>query len=147
MILRKGKVEIGNSQLNPRREMLPARPEAEKRTEVKKKRSNQPTGQERRYIPNQPLRAIFKTKGSSVEGEVLSINQGGLFLASERTSVVTAQGELTLFLPDGSLKVEAIVRWSRLRLGCGMEFIDMKPQDQKRVGAYCRSLEEEASPA
>ncbi len=127
--------------------MLPARPEAEKRTEVKKKRSNQPTGRERRYQPNQPLRAIFKTKGSSVEGEVLSISQGGLFLASERTYVMTARGELTLFLPDGSLKVEAIVRWFRLRQGCGLKFINLKPQDEKRVEAYCRLLEEEGSPA
>ena len=145
------KVENENSQLNPRREMLPARPEAEKMTEMKKKRYNLPTGKEQRKHPrcqpNQPLRAIFKTKDSSVEGEVISISQGGLFLASERMSVSAPRGELTLFLPDGSLKVEGIVRWPKLGQGCGMEFIDLKPQDQKRVEAYCRLLEEEGSPA
>ena len=118
---------------------------------MKKKRYNLPTGKEQRkhprYQPNQPVRAIFKTKDSSVEGEVLSISQGGLFLAAERMSVMAPRGELTLFLPDGSLKVEGIVSWPRFGPGCGMEFINLEPQDEKRVEAYCRLLEEEGSPA
>ncbi len=62
-------------------------------------------------------------------------------------SLIAPRGELTLFLTDGSLKVEGIVRWAKRGQGCGIEFINLKPQDQKRVEAYCRLLEEEGSPA
>ncbi len=118
---------------------------------MKKKKANKPKGKERRkaprYQPNRPLWAIFKAKNSSIEGEVNSLSKTGLFLAVENKTTFDRQGNLTLFLPDGSLQAKVKVRRARHGQGYGMEFVTLAPQDQKRLDAYLGWLEQRASPA
>ncbi len=112
---------------------------------MRKKKANRPNGKERRkvprYQPNRPLWAIFKAENSWIEGEVISLSKTGLFLAVERNTTFDPQGNLTLFLPDGSLQAKVKVRWAKPGHGCGMEFVTLAPQHQKRLDAYLASME------
>ncbi len=118
---------------------------------MKKKQANKPNGKERRkaprYQPNRPLWAIFKAENSWIEGEVISLSKTGLFLAVERNTTFDPQGNLTLFLPDGSLQAKVKVRRAKPGQGYGMEFVTLAPQDQKRLDGYLEWLEQRASPA
>ncbi len=117
---------------------------------MKKKKANKPNGKERRkaprYQPNRPLWGIFKAKNSSIEGNVNSLSKMGLFLAVENKTTFDRQGNLTLFLPDGSLQAKVKVRWAKPGKGYSMEFVTLAPQHQKRLDSYLGWLELAASP-
>ena len=119
---------------------------------MKKKKANRPNGKEQRkqrkfprYQPNRPLWAIFE-ENSSIEGKVSDLSKGGLFLAVERTTTLNPRGNLTLFLPDGSLQAKVKVSWVKPGQGYGMEFVTLAPQHQKRLDSYLGWLAQVLSP-
>ena len=65
---------------------------------------------------------------------------------ADRSTTMATRGDLILHLPGGALLAKVVVRYPKHGQGYGLEFINLKPQDKKRLKAYCSFLEELASP-
>jgi uncharacterized protein (TIGR02266 family) len=74
------------------------------------------------------------------------LSEGGVFIATYRNLPIGSKLELDLPLPDGTVKVHGIVRWTRpdsedAKQGVGVAFEQLPEEDRKRIAKFCAERE------
>lgn len=97
-----------------------------------------------RYSPPKGLVALFRAGYGYVEGEILEISEGGIFFSIRDGGAAENDGIVTIKLPDGFLRARATIRSVRPGEGFGMELLEMSPENQAALIAYCQRLQQAA---
>lgn len=74
------------------------------------------------------------------------LSEGGVFVATYRAVPVGSKLELDLPLPDGTIRVLGVVRWTRpasddAKPGIGVAFEQLAEEDRKRIAKFCAERE------
>jgi uncharacterized protein (TIGR02266 family) len=91
----------------------------------------------------------FSTLDGTTSSYVLNLSQGGVFIKSDMPLPLDAQVDLVLTLPDGSpVRARGRVVWNhdltrelpRGARGCGIQFLELPPDDRRLLQSYLESL-------
>jgi len=96
------------------------------------------------------LRVDYTTRDAFVANRVSNLSQGGLFIATETPLPVQSELDLVLTLQDDAERIRARGRviWnydirkgtSRLIAGMGIRFVDLSPDDRRRLVDFIATL-------
>jgi type IV pilus assembly protein PilZ len=85
----------------------------------------------------------FREKGSFLRSYMLNVNNGGLFLKTEKPLAIDAEVTMQIQLPDDKevMTVEGRVVWTNSKskafpLGMGIQFTKIMPEHQEKVKAF-----------
>ena len=82
------------------------------------------------------LEVKYEGAGVRAETRILDISETGVFIDAMTPVPVGALLKLTFTLPDGSfVEVDGRVAHSQPRIGMGVEFINLKPEDARSISA------------
>ena len=93
-----------------------------------------------RYVPSTPVPGGLITGRQRIAGDVCTISKSGLFLVTGQMPHVGARGKLLVNLPEGVFRADIIVRSVQPTRGIGVEFIEIRYQDQQVLGSFCNLL-------
>ena len=93
-----------------------------------------------RFNPRDKLQAKFESSGLEVEGEVRELSVSGFFLAIQDAGVAESQGTISIRLPEWILVSDGAIRSVVPGKGFGIEFLEMRPRDQRVLIWYCHYL-------
>ncbi len=91
---------------------------------------------EKRQAGRAPLLIEVKYEGAGVRAEtrISDISETGVFIDAVTPIPVGAMLKLTFTLPNGRvIEVEGRVAHSQPRIGMGVEFINLKPEDAQSI--------------
>jgi type IV pilus assembly protein PilZ len=85
----------------------------------------------------------FREKGSFLRSYMLNVNNGGLFLKTEKPLPIDAEVTMQIQLPDDKevMAVEGRVVWTNAKskafpVGMGIQFTKITPEHQEKVKAF-----------
>ena len=85
----------------------------------------------------------FREKGSFVRSYMLNVNNGGLFLKTEKPLSIDAEVTMRIQLPDDpeTMTVEGRVVWTNKKskvfpLGMGIQFTQITPEHKDKIKAF-----------
>lgn len=90
---------------------------------------------------------VWTTEAVDISGRVLDISTGGANLFTKNALDIGQELRLAITLQNGSaIKADATVRWvkaltQRKGSASGVEFKDMKPEDQQRIAVFLEELD------
>jgi type IV pilus assembly protein PilZ len=92
----------------------------------------------------------FREKGSFVRSYMLNVNNGGLFLKTEKPLSIDAEVTMRIQLPDDQemMVVEGRVVWTNKKskafpAGMGIQFTEIMPEHQKKIKAFVDANQKE----
>jgi tetratricopeptide (TPR) repeat protein len=107
---------------------------------------SEPNGDKRRKYPRfKAPKGTFvgwKAPGHHTASPVGELGMGGLFLYVAKPPSTGSTLELVFDLPTGEIRGRAIVRHSKLGVGMGVQFIQMRPEERARLNRFLASQEE-----
>lgn len=96
------------------------------------------------------LRVDYSTRDAFLANRVSNLSQGGLFIATENPLPIQSELDLVLTLQDDHERIQARGRviWnydirkgtSRVIPGMGIKFVDLSPDDSRRLVDYLGTL-------
>ena len=108
------------------------------------KRAKESSVHDRRYSIRYPFAAdgemLELKSGSRVSGVTSDLSLGGCFVCTRRTLDVGARVRGTLTHEGHQVKMFAVVRVVRLRVGMGLEFLDIDPGSNATLLAWIENL-------
>jgi type IV pilus assembly protein PilZ len=85
----------------------------------------------------------FREKGSFVRSYMLNVNNGGLFLKTDKPLAIDAEVTMHIRLPDDLeiMTIEGRVVWTNAKskvfpAGMGIQFTKLLPEHQEKIKAY-----------
>lgn len=85
----------------------------------------------------------FREKGSFVRSYMLNVNNGGLFLKTDKPLAIDAEVTMLIQLPDDqeTMTIEGRVVWTNPKskffpAGMGIQFIKLLPEHQEKIKIY-----------
>ena len=85
----------------------------------------------------------FREKGSFVRSYMLNVNNGGLFLKTEKPLVIDAEVTMRIQLPDDQeiMSVEGRVVWTNKKSkafpsGMGIQFTEIMPEHKEKIKSF-----------
>src|SRR6185295_5679123 len=86
------------------------------------------------------LEVKYEGPGVRAETRISDISEKGVFVDAITPLPAGAMLQLTFTLPDGStVEVEGRVAHCQPRIGMGIEFINLKPEDARHISALART--------
>jgi len=83
--------------------------------------------------------------GRTVTMQAANISRGGMMLVSPELLAVGTMAKLSFDLESrGPIEVKGMVRHSVVEKGSGVQFMEVQPQDQERLGEYLGKAPEKA---
>jgi c-di-GMP-binding flagellar brake protein YcgR len=94
-------------------------------------------GDQRRY-PRRPLATQVEHAGGAFIGFSKDISAAGMFIETQESLPEETQLELRFHLEEGDCicRASAQVRYEVSKMGIGVEFTEILPEDRKRIEAY-----------
>ncbi len=67
---------------------------------------------------------------------IRNLSTGGLFLETDRKRVVGAVAKLDFLVPEGQIRVEAVIKRVEAGRGLGMKFTAIREEDRLRLAEF-----------
>ncbi len=96
-------------------------------------------GQEQRRHLRVPVRfpVTCEIRGDTTQMQALNVSRGGLLITSPKPLPVGSLVTLRFTLGEGSeLQIKGLVRHSVAEGSCGVEFVEVLPNQQEKLAAY-----------
>ncbi len=92
----------------------------------------------------------FREKGSFVRSYMLNVNNGGLFLKTDKPLAIDAEVTMHIRLPDDqdTMTIEGRVVWTNAKskvfpAGMGIQFTKILPEHQEKIKIYVEANRKE----
>lgn len=69
---------------------------------------------------------------------IRNLSTGGLFLETDRKRVVGAVAKLDFLVPEGQIRVEAVIKRVEAGRGLGMKFTAIREEDRLRLAEFIK---------
>jgi curved DNA-binding protein CbpA len=81
---------------------------------------------------------------------LVDLGFGGLFLSTTKPAEANSTIEMNFELASGQVRARAVVRYTEVNKGMGLEFVQMKPEDRNRLAQFLKaqgiSVDEASAP-
>jgi hypothetical protein len=81
---------------------------------------------------------VWRCQGRDDVSRVGNLSAGGVFIETKKPKPIGTQAELAFLVPEGQIRVEAIVRHTKPGRGLGFKFVGLTEQDRPHLAALMR---------
>lgn len=85
---------------------------------------------------------VWRCHGRDDISRVGNLSAGGVFIETKMPKPIGAQAQLAFLVPEGQIRVDAVVRHAKPGFGLGMKFVALTDQDRPHLAALMRRQHE-----
>lgn len=85
---------------------------------------------------------VWRCQGRDDVSRVSNLSAGGVFIETKKPKPIGTQAQIAFLVPEGQIRVEAIVRHAKPGSGLGLKFVSLTDQDRPHLAALMRRQHE-----